>query len=235
MLYKSNIRKLRYLLVLATLTITHESLNKKWICDYSNVVDVVHTYCTTFNLKRVSGTSRDSLEHGLWRPSRHDLEIFWLLEERRILLPQVLIDGRARSKCPRNHRTKGHEWRGSKILRPKEGWHERTSKKESRRREIHKKKAIHNNRKRVKTKGSDYRTQSCGSWFISGSGSSISSESGSESRVLMTKNWRKKIRNIKKFLNLFFDQKLQFTYVQATGEAFGPQKRTSSTSKNEIY
>jgi hypothetical protein len=32
----------------------------------------------------------------------------------------------------------------------------------------------------------------------------------------------------------FFDQKLQFTYVQATEEAFGP-KKTSSTSKNEIY
>jgi hypothetical protein len=29
----------------------------------------------------------------------------------------------------------------------------------------------------------------------------------------------------------FFDLKLQFTYVQATGEAFIPQKRTSSTSK----
>jgi hypothetical protein len=29
----------------------------------------------------------------------------------------------------------------------------------------------------------------------------------------------------------FFDQKLQFTYVQATGEAFSPQKRTSNTSK----
>jgi hypothetical protein len=32
-----------------------------------------------------------------------------------------------------------------------------------------------------------------------------------------------------------FDQKLQFTDVQATGETFIPQKRTSSTSKNEIY
>ncbi len=43
------------------------------------------------------------------------------------------------------------------------------------------------------------------------------------------------------FLDLF-DQKLQFTYtyasikdVQATGEAFSSQKKTSSTSKNEIY
>jgi hypothetical protein len=40
----------------------------------------------------------------------------------------------------------------------------------------------------------------------------------------------------------FFDQKLQFTYDkasikdgQATGEAFSPQKRTSSTSENVIY
>jgi hypothetical protein len=34
------------------------------------------------------------------------------------------------------------------------------------------------------------------------------------------------------FFKIFFlYQKLQFTYVQATGEAFSPQKRTSSTSK----
>ncbi len=33
----------------------------------------------------------------------------------------------------------------------------------------------------------------------------------------------------------FFDQKLQFTYVQATGETYSPQKKTSSTVKNEIY
>jgi hypothetical protein len=33
----------------------------------------------------------------------------------------------------------------------------------------------------------------------------------------------------------FFDQKLQFTYVQATGENFSPEKRTSSTPKNVIY
>ena len=32
-----------------------------------------------------------------------------------------------------------------------------------------------------------------------------------------------------------FDKKLQFTDVQATGEAYSPQKRTSSTSKKEIY
>jgi hypothetical protein len=30
----------------------------------------------------------------------------------------------------------------------------------------------------------------------------------------------------------FFDQKFQFTYVQATVEAFSPQKRTNSTLKN---
>jgi hypothetical protein len=34
------------------------------------------------------------------------------------------------------------------------------------------------------------------------------------------------------FVKSFFDQELQFTHVQATGEAFSPQKRTSSTSKN---
>jgi hypothetical protein len=63
---------------------------------------------------------------------------------------------------------------------------------------------------------------------VYGSGSSISSESGSGSRVLMTGNWRKKMK-------LFFDQKLQFTYVYATEKDFSSQKRTSSTSKNEIY
>jgi hypothetical protein len=39
----------------------------------------------------------------------------------------------------------------------------------------------------------------------------------------------------KKTAENFFYQKLQFTYVQATGEAFNSQKRTCSTSKNEIY
>jgi hypothetical protein len=35
----------------------------------------------------------------------------------------------------------------------------------------------------------------------------------------------------------FFDQKLQFTgaYDQTTREAFSPQRRSSSTSNNEIY
>jgi hypothetical protein len=51
--------------------------------------------------------------------------------------------------------------------------------------------------------------------------------------VLMTKNSRKNL-NVDFFLP-FLDQKLQFTLasikdVQATGEAFSPQKRTSSTS-----
>ncbi len=32
-------------------------------------------------------------------------------------------------------------------------------------------------------------------------------------------------------LGLFFDQKLHFTYIQATGEAFSPQKKTSGTCK----
>jgi hypothetical protein len=52
-------------------------------------------------------------------------------------------------------------------------------------------------------------------------------------------------KNLKKFTAeqkfIFFDQKLQFTYlqafikdVQATGEVFIPQKRTSSTSKLEF-
>jgi hypothetical protein len=66
-----------------------------------------------------------------------------------------------------------------------------------------------------------------------GFGSSISRESGSGSRVLMTKNRREKMQ-LKNLLS-FLDQRLQFTYVQATGEAIGPRKKTSSTSKNEIY
>jgi hypothetical protein len=43
---------------------------------------------------------------------------------------------------------------------------------------------------------------------------------------------KKKIQQ-KVFYLSFFGQKLQFTYVQATGEAFSPQKRTSSISKHE--
>jgi hypothetical protein len=51
-----------------------------------------------------------------------------------------------------------------------------------------------------------------------------------------------KEKKYNKILFAFFDQKLHFTYplafiknVQATGEAFRPQKGTSSTSKDEIY
>ncbi len=42
-------------------------------------------------------------------------------------------------------------------------------------------------------------------------------------------------KNTTEIFFIFFDQKMQFTYVQATGEVFSPQKRTSSTSKNEYY
>jgi hypothetical protein len=44
---------------------------------------------------------------------------------------------------------------------------------------------------------------------------------------------KKKIKQ--NFFISYFDQKLQFTHVQATREAFSPQKRTFSSSKNEIY
>ncbi len=57
-----------------------------------------------------------------------------------IMLPWVLRDGRARSTVD--------------VLEAKKGRHERKSKQESRQRGIHKKKAIHNTRKRVKTRGS---------------------------------------------------------------------------------
>ncbi len=60
--------------------------------------------------------------------------------------------------------------------------------------------------------------QSCGSEVTesgSGYGLSISSESKSGSRVLMTKNWRKKY--IRKFFYIFVWLKLQFTYFQASG------------------
>jgi hypothetical protein len=55
----------------------------------------------------------------------------------------------------------------------------------------------------------------------------------------MTKNWKKFTAEKK---SIFLDQKLPFTYpwafikdYQATEEAFSPQKRTSSTSKLEIF
>jgi hypothetical protein len=54
----------------------------------------------------------------------------------------------------------------------------------------------------------------------------------SRSRVLITKNLRKKIQMKKivliKNYNLLMSK-------QATGEDFSPEKRTSSTSKNGIY
>jgi hypothetical protein len=74
--------------------------------------------------------------------------------------------------------------------------------------------------------------------FIGSGSENPETENRSISRVLMTKNWEK-LQLKKNFI--FFYQKLQFTYplasikdVQATGEAFSPQKRTSSTSKHEI-
>jgi hypothetical protein len=52
----------------------------------------------------------------------------------------------------------------------------------------------------------------------------------------------KKLETFTAEKKIFFYQKLQFTYPsasmkdkQATGVAFGPQKRTSSTSKHEFF
>ncbi len=66
------------------------------------------------------------------------------------------------------------------------------------------------------------------------SGSGSSSGSGSESRVLITKAWKKFWKEKNWY---FFDKKLLFIYpedsimdVQAKEEAFSSQKRTSSTS-----
>jgi hypothetical protein len=62
---------------------------------------------------------------------------------------------------------------------------------------------------------------------------------GCGTRILMTKNYLKKI-TVEKNLHCF-DETLQFIYplasvkdVHATAEAFTAQKRTSSTSKHEI-
>ncbi len=80
---------------------------------------------------------------------------------------------------------------------------------------------------------SDKVHQCCGSRFIeSGSGSSISSESGSWSRVLMTKNWKK--YSWKKNILFWIYSSASLNNAQATGEAFSPQKSTSSTSKHEL-
>ncbi len=63
----------------------------------------------------------------------------------------------------------------------------------------------------------------------------IRSECGSGSRVLMTKNWK---YYSWKILTYFWKKKLcpkaSIKDVQATWDAFGTQKRTSSTSKFEI-
>jgi hypothetical protein len=40
--------------------------------------------------------------------------------------------------------------------------------------------------------------------------------------------WQIRIQHFK----ILFDQKFQFTYFKASGEAFSPQKRTSSNSNN---
>jgi hypothetical protein len=60
-------------------------------------------------------------------------------------------------------------------------------------------------------------------------------------RIQSIENQKLKIKNTYS-RNFFLYQKLQFTYplasikeVQATGEAFSPQKRTYSTPKTEIY
>jgi hypothetical protein len=81
-----------------------------------------------------------------------------------------------------------------------------------------------------------YFFQCFGFGFIeSGSGSIISSESGSGSRVLMTKMKKNTPENL---FSLFFLSKIAIHLIKnvpAAGEAFSPQKKTSSTSKDEIY
>jgi hypothetical protein len=72
-------------------------------------------------------------------------------------------------------------------------------------------------------------------WILSGS--SISSESGSNPDpgfwLLMTKNWRRKNTAENYYLS-FFDKKMQFTYVQATGEALQREQENIQLCKNEI-
>jgi hypothetical protein len=45
---------------------------------------------------------------------------------------------------------------------------------------------------------------------------------------------KKKIPYTRKLCKTFFAQKLQFTYVQATGDAFGPQKNIQHFKKLKI-
>jgi hypothetical protein len=60
------------------------------------------------------------------------------------------------------------------------------------------------------------------------------SDSGSGFRVLMTKNWKKD--TVEKNICIYLIKNCNFIKdVQATGEAFGRQKRTSNTLKDEIY
>jgi hypothetical protein len=70
--------------------------------------------------------------------------------------------------------------------------------------------------------------QSCGSGYVSGY--SISSESGSRSiRIQCVDDQKlKKINTAEIFIYIFFYFKI-FSDVQASGEAFSHQKRTSST------
>ncbi len=77
-------------------------------------------------------------------------------------------------------------------------------------------------------------SQSCGSG-LNESGSGYESGSNPGPRVEFW--WPKEENNTagKDFFFFFVDQKLQFTCVQATGETFSPQKRTTSTSKMKIF
>jgi hypothetical protein len=87
------------------------------------------------------------------------------------------------------------------------------------------------------------KVKRCGSGFNEfgyGSGSSISSESGYGSRVLMTKNCRIK-NTAENCLNLFLVKNCGLLILglqkgrPSCRRLFSPQKRTSITSKNEIY
>jgi hypothetical protein len=76
--------------------------------------------------------------------------------------------------------------------------------------------------------------QCCGSGFIE-YGSSISSESrsGSRAKVLMTKNWRKKIQWKKRFF-IFLTQNLQFTLSLGLLKGHPSFRRSIQSSKENI-
>ncbi len=81
-----------------------------------------------------------------------------------------------------------------------------------------------------------YGSQEAKGYFqCCGSGSIISRKSGSGygSRVLMTKKWKKELKFF--VINKQIEKKASLRAVKATGEVFSLQKRTSSTSKGEIY